>query len=80
MFEQRLLSDWRKLVHGELNEAHRQLGNGSQIIDGDASATGMKCARLVGVIHGLNTAIKLMEQAEEGVSVKPKKDEEKTFR
>lgn len=80
MYEQRLLTDWRKLVFAELDTAHTQLGSGTQIVDGDASATGMKCARLVGVIHGLRMALQLMDAAEKGVSVKPSKDQEKTFR
>lgn len=79
MYESRIASDWRKLVFAELNAAHHNLGNGSQIVDADASATGMRCARLVGVIHGLNVALQMMEAAEKGVSVKPDKDKEKSF-
>lgn len=75
IYEQRFLTSLRQRIADELTAKHNELGNGTQIVRDDAAATGMNCARMIGAIAGLVTALNLVDRIEEEMSGKPSKGE-----
>lgn len=57
-------------VVSALDEAHQTLASGSQIIRDDAAATGMNCARYIGLIEGLKTALDILKRIDAEMSGK----------
>lgn len=73
-YDERFKTNLTKLLIEKLDSTHLELGNGTQIVQDDASATGMRCARHMGIILGLKTALSLIKQVEEDMSGKKKGD------
>lgn len=51
-----------------LNETHTNLGKGTQVIREDAAATGMNMVRYVGMIYGLQVALKQIEITDDEIN------------
>lgn len=78
-FDSRFAQNLYTRITEDLNRAHTELGNGSQIVADDASATGMKCAKHMGIILGLKSALTHIEQVNDemnGKGDKKKKDQD----
>ena len=56
-----------KVVHG-LNDAYTILGSGTQIVQGDASATGMQCAHYMGFIAALRGVLKYLQEVDDEIN------------
>ena len=54
----------------EQDRQRRNLASGSQIIAEDAAATGMRCARSIGLIAGLEWAVKAIADVEKDLTGK----------
>lgn len=67
----RFTQQLKTLIADDLTRLHRELGNGSQIVP-DAALSGMKCARYVGEIAGLERALKLIEHVNDKLTGKVK--------
>lgn len=72
-YESRFLEKLHADIVSALNDAHTKLGNGTQIVPNDATATGMNCARYVGEIKGLNDVLQLMRQIQSEMNSKIKR-------
>lgn len=70
IYESRIIERLRQRLHEDRAARRAELGNGSQLVDTDAAATGMKCARMIGVIQGLTTALDHISAIEEELSGK----------
>ena len=66
----RALQMLRQKLIDHLNEAHENLGSGSQIIRDDAAATGMNFARYAGMISGLQDAMKYTQDVDDEINGK----------
>ena len=77
-FESRALEELRQEIAKDLTRLHTELGNGSQVVWGDAAATGMRCAHQMGQIKGLEhvlrNLIKHVTDRMNGKDQKTKKD------
>ena len=62
----------RERLSEDLNDEHTKLGNGTQIVANDAAATGMKCAKAMGIIDGLKTALDRIKRVHEEMQGKDK--------
>ncbi len=57
----------KKVVEG-LNEAYTILGSGTQIVQGDAGATGMNCAHYMGFIGALRGVLKYLQEVDDEIN------------
>lgn len=73
-YESRFIKKLRGDIIAELQRAHEELGKGTQIVSGDAAATGMNCVRYMGRIQAFNDVLKLIEQIENEMSGRAKRD------
>ena len=71
-YDERFQANLTKLLTKKLSEVHADLGNGTLIVQDDAAATGMRCARQMGMIAGLKSALAFIEQVEHEMSAKTK--------
>jgi hypothetical protein len=60
----------------DLQDAHTDLGSGSQIVRDDAAATGMACAKYMGLIDGFKTALVRIKQVNDELTGKTKRKDE----
>ena len=60
----------RNNLADRLSKVHRDLGSGTQLIRDDAAASGMNCAKYVGIISGLEQALEAMKEVEKDMSGK----------
>ena len=74
--ESRFANALKAHILRDMDEAKSRLSNGTQIVVGDAAATGMNCARFIGHIAGLQYALNAMEMVEDELFGKAK-DKEK---
>ena len=73
-FDTRVLQTADTRIRECISQHETELGNGTQIVADDAAATGMKAARHMGIIRGLNLALQLMEGVHKEMTGKAKKD------
>lgn len=76
IYADRFLANLRQRVIDDLSNRHGELGTGSVIGD-DASATGMKYAKVVGIITGLKAALSHIDQIEDDMSGKKKASQDR---
>jgi hypothetical protein len=76
IYADRFLTNLRNKVFAEIHARHVELGNGSVVVGDNPSATGMKFVRVVGVITGLQAALTLIDEMEDEMSAKPRKERE----
>lgn len=74
--ESRFAKELKGHIIRDMEEATKRLCSGVAIIPGDASATGMNCARYIGHIAGLQYALNAMEMVEDDMfgKIKDKKE------
>lgn len=75
-FDSRFVANLHALIAEDLQRLHTELGNGSQMIADDAAASGMRCARQIGVIAGLKAALGHIQQINDEMSGKSDKKKE----
>ena len=73
-FEHRFLQILASKLSEDADRLHVELGSGALIVADNPAATGMRCARQMGVIAGLRAAIKHISDTEIEMSQKPKRD------
>lgn len=64
-YDSRALNLLRVKVNEDLNLMHNDLGSGTQMLRDDAAATGMNCARYIGVIQGLKLALERIKETDD---------------
>ena len=75
-FDDRFRQNLSHALGEKIASLQAELGGGSLIVPGDASATAMAYARRVGMIQGLKSVLTFMAEIEADMSGKPKKQQQ----
>lgn len=78
IFESRFITKLQTAIADQLTDLHNELGSGNAIVASNASATGMKCAQIMGKISGLKSALEHIRQVDaemNGKDDKKKRDD-----
>ena len=77
-YDTRFIQNLHAKISEDLQKTYQDLGSGTQIIRDNAAATGMACARYVGRIAGLQSALEYIKEINEDMSGKAtkKKDQD----